>query len=72
MAFFLSVSPSYALQLLQYRYNAGSTGRLAQLVERLPYTQNVGGSSPSAPTRFLCNTTMQEANPGSPFLHVLS
>ena len=25
-------------------------GRLAQLVERLPYTQNVGGSSPSAPT----------------------
>jgi hypothetical protein len=26
-------------------------GRLAQLVERLPYTQNVGGSSPSAPTK---------------------
>ena len=25
-------------------------GRLAQLVERLPYKQNVGGSIPSAPT----------------------
>jgi hypothetical protein len=27
-----------------------SQGRLAQLVERLPYKQNVGGSIPSAPT----------------------
>ena len=27
-----------------------SLGRLAQLVERLPYKQNVGGSIPSAPT----------------------
>lgn len=26
-------------------------GRLAQLGERLPYKQNVGGSIPSAPTR---------------------
>ena len=26
------------------------SGRLAQLVERLPYKQNVGGSIPSAPT----------------------
>ncbi len=26
-------------------------GALAQLVERLPYTQNVGGSSPSRPTK---------------------
>jgi hypothetical protein len=26
------------------------TGCLAQMVERLPYTQNVGGSIPSAPT----------------------
>jgi hypothetical protein len=25
-------------------------GRLAQLVERLVYTENVGGSSPSSPT----------------------
>ena len=25
-------------------------GRLAQLVERLPYTQDVGGSSPSSST----------------------
>ena len=29
-----------------------SQGRLAQLVERLPYKQNVGGSIPSAPTIF--------------------
>ncbi len=28
------------------------SGRLAQLVERLPYKQNVGGSIPSAPTIF--------------------
>ena len=27
-------------------------GRLAQLVERLVYTENVGGSSPSSPTTF--------------------
>ncbi|VXB66086.1 hypothetical protein ENHYD8BJ_80304 [Enhydrobacter sp. 8BJ] len=26
------------------------SGSLAQLVERLPYTQNVGGSNPSRPT----------------------
>ena len=26
-------------------------GRLAQLVERLAYTENVGGSSPSSPTK---------------------
>ena len=29
----------------------GRRGRLAQLVERLLYTQDVGGSSPSPPTR---------------------
>ncbi len=28
-------------------------GCLAQMVERLPYTQNVGGSIPSAPTSYL-------------------
>ena len=28
-------------------------GLLAQLVERLVYTENVGGSSPSRPTIFL-------------------
>ena len=28
-------------------------GRLAQLVERLVYTENVGGSSPSSPTTLL-------------------
>ena len=30
------------------------SGRLAQLVERLPYKQNVGGSIPSAPTISSC------------------
>lgn len=28
-------------------------GRLAQLGERLPYKQNVGGSIPSSPTIFI-------------------
>ena len=38
--------------LLHKNSNAifNSQGRLAQLVERLPYKQNVGGSIPSAPT----------------------
>ncbi len=30
-----------------------SRGRLAQLVERLLYTEDVGGSSPSSPTRIV-------------------
>ena len=36
-------------------------GRLAQLVERLPYKQNVGGSIPSAPTislRDICDAAV--------------
>ncbi|VFU14012.1 hypothetical protein SCFA_2390005 [anaerobic digester metagenome] len=32
-------------------------GRLAQLGERLPYKQDVGGSSPSSPTRNKSNST---------------
>ena len=32
------------------RRDKGRFGRLAQLVERLLYTQDVGGSSPSPPT----------------------
>jgi hypothetical protein len=32
----------------------GREGRLAQLVERLLYTQDVGGSSPSPPTNLRC------------------
>ena len=32
------------------RRDKGTFGRLAQLVERLLYTQDVGGSSPSPPT----------------------
>ena len=31
-----------------------SSGRLAQLVEHLVYTENVGGSSPSPPTKLQC------------------
>ncbi len=31
---------------------AFQTGCLAQLVERRPYKANVGGSTPSAPTRY--------------------
>ena len=34
-------------------------GRLAQLVERLPYKQNVGGSIPSAPTKTLTLNLVQ-------------
>ena len=34
------------------------SGRLAQLVERLPYKQNVGGSIPSAPTIFPCRKNL--------------
>ncbi len=34
-------------------------GRLAQLVERLLYTQDVGGSSPSSPIRkLLCGNDL--------------
>ena len=29
-----------------------TNGRLAQLGERLPYKQDVGGSSPSSPTKY--------------------
>ena len=37
---------------LGYNLVCINLGRLAQMVERLPYTQNVGGSIPSAPTSF--------------------
>ena len=36
---------------LGYNLTCNNLGRLAQLVERLPYTQNVGSSSLSAPTK---------------------
>src|SRR5215469_17396867 len=36
----------------QSQARAGRDGRLAQLVERLLYTQKVGGSRPSPPTTF--------------------
>jgi hypothetical protein len=36
------------------RSDKGKAGRLAQLVERLLYTQDVGGSSPSPPTSLRC------------------
>jgi hypothetical protein len=38
------------LALRRFRAILDGTGRLAQLVERLLYTQDVGGSSPSPPT----------------------
>ncbi len=38
------------------------SGRLAQLVERLPYKQNVGGSIPSAPTIIFSNLKIKHAN----------
>ena len=37
-----------------------SRGRLAQLVERLVYTENVGGSSPSLPTTSLCKARIMQ------------
>ncbi len=48
------------------RFGTGSSahdpgGRLAQLVERLVYTENVGGSSPSSPTT-LCGSSTDVAN----------
>src|SRR5690606_8472990 len=50
---FLSLRYSYQ-DLLVLRHKIAllfySSARLAQLVERLPYKQNVGGSIPSAPT----------------------
>ena len=40
-------------------------GRLAQLVERLVYTENVGGSSPSAPINFkICTIIKNVVNLG--------
>ena len=42
--------PCFPLDSLCSRGNADGSGRLAQLVERLVYTENVGGSSPSSPT----------------------
>ena len=37
-------------------------GWLAQLVERLPYTQNVGGSNPSSPTTHLASGSFRRRN----------
>src|ERR1043166_3998139 len=48
------------------RYGFGR-GRLAQLVERLLYTQDVGGSSPSPPTTTTA-TQGEAASPGRRFL----
>ena len=42
-------NPSF-ISTLGYNLVCINLGRLAQMVERLPYTQNVGGSIPSAPT----------------------
>ncbi len=45
------MNPSF-IPTLGYNLFCINLGRLAQMVERLPYTQNVGGSIPSAPTSF--------------------
>src|SRR5262245_51954421 len=42
--------PAGQLAIRHRRSDNISEGRLAQLVERLLYTQDVGGSSPSPPT----------------------
>ena len=47
------------------------SGRLAQLVERLPYKQNVGGSIPSAPTISFSNLKIKHANLFSVFAFLL-
>ena len=47
----MNANPAIFL-LLGYNSDCTKLGRLAQMVERLPYTQNVGGSIPSAPTSF--------------------
>jgi len=38
--------------------------KLAQLVERLPYTQNVIGSSPVLPTKFIRSVAQSGSAPG--------
>ena len=45
--------PSCGFPLLRIDHPHQRGGRLAQLVERLVYTEDVGGSSPSSPTIFL-------------------
>ena len=51
MLFLLNLDGILQLHLrLGYNLICNILGRLAQLVERLPYTQNVGSSSLSAPT----------------------
>ena len=45
--------------------NRGAGGRLAQLVERFVYTEDVGGSSPSPPTMKSKLTMIYEVHSGS-------
>src|ERR1700678_3450086 len=45
-----AIWPRHTLRAAVLRRYIIAAGRLAQLVERLLYTQNVGGSSPSPPT----------------------
>ena len=55
--------------LLGYNLVCINLGRLAQMVERLPYTQNVGGSIPSAPTSFpsrICFTSYRLSSSSRP------
>ena len=57
----LMKNPSF-IPTLGYNLVCINLGRLAQMVERLPYTQNVGGSIPSAPTSFpdrICSSSLR-------------
>jgi hypothetical protein len=49
----LRAIPPFRYEASRPAIEARRDGRLAQLVERLLYTERVGGSSPSPPTMFL-------------------
>lgn len=59
------ISSGYALNLSK----ANSSGRLAQLGERLPYKEDVGGSIPSTPTSK--QTVDLDGNINLPFLEMI-
>ena len=42
--------PAFPLRVPREAHKSAPEGRLAQLVERFVYTEDVGGSSPSSPT----------------------
>jgi hypothetical protein len=50
----------------QFRQSSIKSGRLAQLVEHLVYTERVGGSSPSPPTNKIKDLYLKTARGRSP------